>query len=147
MLGTFWLAQHTLIGLTERIDRTASWLHLAFLSAVGLLPFTTSVLGEHNRLSGAVALYWVNLALLGLWLALAARHALRGHEPAAEPEQTRLAVFRRRILVAQAGYLLATGMCLIDAWVSVAALLVVQLYYVVSPHIGPLDALHTPRHV
>src|SRR6185503_9326864 len=47
MLGTFWLAQHTLLGLYDRADRNVAWLHLALLLAVTLLPFTTSVLADY----------------------------------------------------------------------------------------------------
>lgn len=32
MLGTFWLAQHTLLGLCTRSDRNLSWLQVGFLS-------------------------------------------------------------------------------------------------------------------
>jgi hypothetical protein len=52
---------------------------------------------------------------------------------------SRLATFRRRILLAQSLYALAALICLINTVASVIALAVVQLYYIVSPrlpHIG-----------
>ena len=33
MLGTFWLAQHTLLGIFGRCDRTLTWINLGFFSS------------------------------------------------------------------------------------------------------------------
>ena len=48
---------------------------------------------------------------------------------------SRLATFRRRILLAQTLYALAALVCLISTQASVIALAVVQLYYIVSPRL------------
>ena len=48
---------------------------------------------------------------------------------------SRLATFRRRILLAQSLYALAALICLINTVASVIALAVVQLYYIVSPRL------------
>jgi len=54
MLGTFWLAQHTLLGMCQRGDRTLSWLQLGFLIPVTLLPFSASLLAEFVTVRSAV---------------------------------------------------------------------------------------------
>ena len=36
MLGTFWLAQHTLLSIFGRCDRTLTWINLGFLFVVSL---------------------------------------------------------------------------------------------------------------
>src|SRR5262249_51965149 len=36
MLGTFWLAQHTLLGILGRCDRTLTWISVGFLFVVSL---------------------------------------------------------------------------------------------------------------
>jgi hypothetical protein len=48
-------------------------------------------------------------------------------------DRARLAVFRRRILVAQVLYALAALVCLASTVASVIALALVQLYFIVSP--------------
>ena len=55
-----------------------------------------------------------------------------GDDPRA---RARLSTFRRRILLAQSLYALAALICLISTQASVIVLLVVQLYFIVSPRL------------
>jgi uncharacterized membrane protein len=136
MLGTFWLAAHTLLGILGGCDRTLSWIVLGFLFVVSLLPFTAALLAHYVHLRLAVGLYWLNLALLGAGLEAAARHGRRAFLPDPDErglDRARLAVFRRRILAAQVLYALAALVCLASTVASVIALALVQLYFIVSP--------------
>jgi uncharacterized membrane protein len=74
MLGTFWLAAHTLLGILGRCDRTLTWILLGFLFVVSVLPFTAALLAHYVHLRLAVGLYWLNILLLGAALEAAARH-------------------------------------------------------------------------
>ena len=136
MLGTFWLAQHTLLGILGRCDRTLTWINLGFLFVVSLLPFSAALLAHYVHLRLAVGVYWLNLLLLGVGLEAAARYG-RTTLVAADDRQalSRLATFRRRILQAQTLYALAALICLISTVASEIALAVVQLYYIVSPRL------------
>src|SRR3954453_13315838 len=69
MLGTFWLAEHTLLGHVHTSDRTLAWTVFTFLFFVTTLPFTASTLAAHTHLRLAVWIYWANLLLLGVALA------------------------------------------------------------------------------
>lgn len=140
MLGTFWLAQHTLLGLCARGDRTLTWLQLGFLFVVTLLPFSASVLAEFVTVRLAVALYWLNIALLGAGLALARRRMLRA-DLVGPDGLDRLSIFGRRIVIAQAGYAAAAVLCLLSTYASVAGLAVVELYFIISPRLPLLDRL------
>ena len=46
-LGIFWMGQQTQLNHLARSDRSLSWIHLAFLFAVSLTPFSTSFLAEY----------------------------------------------------------------------------------------------------
>jgi uncharacterized membrane protein len=136
MLGTFWLAQHTLLGILGRCDRTLTWINLGFLFVVSLLPFSAALLAHYVHLRLAVGVYWLNLLLLGVGLEAAARYGRTALVPGDDRQAlSRLATFRRRILLAQSLYALAALICLINAVASVIALAVVQLYYIVSPRL------------
>ena len=136
MLGTFWLAQHTLLGILGRCDRTLTWISLGFLFVVSLLPFSAALLAHFVRLRLAVGVYWLNILLLGVALELAARYGRKVLVPGdARQSRSRLAIFRRRILLAQTLYALAALTCVISAQASVIALAVVQLYFIVSPRL------------
>jgi uncharacterized membrane protein len=136
MLGTFWLAQHTLLGILGRCDRTLTWINLGFLFVVSLLPFSAALLAHYVHLRLAVGVYWLNLLLLGVGLEAAARYGRTALVPGDDPQAlSRLGTFRRRILLAQILYALAALICLINTVASVIALAVVQLYYIVSPRL------------
>jgi len=135
MLGTFWLAQHTLLGILGRCDRTLSWISLGFLFVVSLLPFSAALLAHYVHLRLAVGVYWLNILLLGAGLEAAARYG-RTLVPGDDQQAlARLTTFRRRILLAQALYALAALICLISTTASVIALALVQLYFIVSPRL------------
>ena len=134
MLGTFWLAQHTLLNILGGCDRTLTWINLGFLFVVSLLPFSAALLAHYLHLRLAVGVYWLNILLLGAGLEWSARYGRRAFVPAdAQQARSRLATFRRRILLAQCLYGLAALLCLVNAEASVIALAVVQLYFIVSP--------------
>jgi len=139
MLGTFWLAQHTLLGLYDRADRNVAWLHLALLLAVTLLPFTTSVLADYLTTRTAIGIYWLNLLLLGLCLGASACYARRAGLVTGDDGPDRLRIFSRRILVAQVLYGVAALLCLVNTTASVVALVVVQAYFVTSPRLPVLE--------
>ena len=135
MLGTFWLAQHTLLGILGRCDRTLTWINVGFLFVVSLLPFSAALLAHYVHLRLAVGVYWLNIVLLGTGLELSSRYGRKAFEPD-EQARARLATFRRRILLAQALYAAAALICLVSTVASVVALAVVQLYFIVSPRLA-----------
>src|SRR5216683_1633076 len=104
MLGTFWLAQHTLLTILGKCDRTLTWIHLGFLFVVMLLPFSAALLANFVYLRLAVGVYWLNILLLGVGLEWSSRHGRRTFLTDANSARSRLATFRRRILVAQTLY-------------------------------------------
>src|SRR5262245_14285855 len=135
MLGTFWLAQHTLLTIIGRCDRTLSWIHLGFLFVVTLLPFSAALLADNVHVQLAVGAYWLNIALLGAGLEWSSRHGPNALLPDDATARSRLAMFRRRILVAQVLYALAAAICFASTVASVVALAVVQLCFIVSPQL------------
>ena len=136
MLGTFWIAQHTLLGILGRCDRTLTWINLGFLFVVSLLPFSAALLAHYVRLRLGVGVYWLNILLLGAGLEGAARYGSNALLPQdAAQARSRLTTFRRRILLAQALYATAALACLASTMASVIALAVVQAYFIVSPRL------------
>jgi len=144
MLGTFWLAQHTLLTILGRCDRTLTWIHLGFLFVVSLLPFSAALLAHYVHLRLAVGAYWLNILLLGAALEWSARYGRRSFLSGEEQAGSRLATFRRRILLAQTLYALAALICLISTQASVIALAIVQLYFIVSPRLPRMSRTRPP---
>ena len=67
-LGIFWVGQQTQLNHLQRSSRSLTWIHLAFLLVVTIIPFSTALLAEYTRYRVALGVYWANMLLLGLTL-------------------------------------------------------------------------------
>ncbi len=135
-LGIFWLGQGTQLGHLARSNRNYVWIHLVFLFAVTMVPFSTLLLGSFYWLRLALVVYWLNIVLLGATLFVGLEYGLRAHlfDEAETSELARL--MRGRILIAQALYGVATLLCIVfPTWVSIALITLVQLNYVLAPRL------------
>lgn len=132
-LGIFWAGQQTQLNHFERTDRNLSWIHLAFLLAVTTMPFSTVLLGEFIAYRVALLVYWFNILVLGLTLLWSWHYASRNAfmKPDVSPE-IRLALVRR-VVIAQSLYALGAALCLINTYVSIGFIVLVQLNYAIDP--------------
>src|SRR5271167_2795829 len=67
-LAIFWIGQQTQLNHLARSDRSLSWIHIAFLFAVTLTPFSTMLLAEFPAYRLALLTNWLNILLLGATL-------------------------------------------------------------------------------
>jgi len=119
-LGIFWVSQQTQLDRFTRSDRWLTWIHLAFLFAVTLMPFSTGLLAVSITSRLALVVYWLNLLLLGLALLCGLRYAKRAG--LVKGERAAELGYERYILVAQALYAFAVALCIISTYVSIAFL-------------------------
>jgi uncharacterized membrane protein len=135
-LGIFWLGQGTQLGQLKRSDRNYVWIHLVFLFAVTMVPFSTLLLGSFYWLRLALVEYWLNILLLGASLFVGLEYGLRAHLFAEEATHDLTVLMRGRILIAQSLYAGAALLCVIfPTWVSIALITLVQVNYVLAPRI------------
>jgi uncharacterized membrane protein len=142
-LGIFWNGQQTQLSYVARADRHLSWMYLAFLAFIALLPFSTSLLAEFITLRTALLLYWANIAVVGVIIYVAWLYAIRaGLLRDDVPAEVR-ALVKRRILVAQALY--AFGALLsftpLGTYGSIAWIVLVQLNFAAAPRIPWLSRI------
>lgn len=64
-LGIFWVGQQTQLNHLERSNVRLSWIHLAFLFFVTIMPFSTALLAEFTAYRIALIAYWSNILCLG----------------------------------------------------------------------------------
>jgi len=64
VLGVFWLGHHRLMTQMRGVDHLFLWRNLVFVLLITLVPFSTSIMGEHRELYDAPLLYGANLALV-----------------------------------------------------------------------------------
>jgi TMEM175 potassium channel family protein len=138
-LGIFWVGQQTQLESFTRSTRALTWIHLAFLLAVTLMPFSTALLAEFTTYRLSMAVYWLNLLALGLMLFVSLRYADRaGLISEGTTEDMRVAL-KRRIVVYQGLYALAALTCFVSTYLAIGLLVALQLNSVIAPRIGILD--------
>ncbi len=140
-LGIFWVGQQTQLNFVTHSDRHLSWIHLAFLFTVTLMPFSTALMAEFIAYRAALVLYWLNILALGAivfasWAYLERAGLLK---PDVAPGIGK--AVRRRVIVAQALYALGAALCAYSTLASLGFIVLVQLNYAVAPRIGLLQRL------
>jgi uncharacterized membrane protein len=139
-LGIFWVGQQTQLNQMARADRDLAWIHIGFLAAVAILPFSTILLAEFIEYRTALLIYWVNVLVLGAVLFGAWRYAVRAPLIKADVPQKLVAAVDRRIIVAQSLYAFGAALCVINTYCSIAFIFLVQLNYAIAPR------FHRPVH-
>jgi uncharacterized membrane protein len=140
-LGIFWVGQQTQLNHLERGDRHLTWLHLAFLFAISLMPFSTSLMAEFIEFPAALLLYWLNVLVLGVALLVTWRYAKHAGLVKAEVMAVIDRSVERRIIIAQALYAFGASLCFFNTFWSIAFIIAVQLNYVIAPRIGVLGRI------
>ena len=140
-LGIFWVGQQTQLNRFARSDRNLTWIHLGFLLAVSLMPFSTALLAEFITYRTALVVYWLNVLLLGVVLYGSWRYASRAGLVKEDTTVDMRSAVERRIVIAQALYALGALLCVVSTYWSIAFIVLVQLNYVVAPRIRLLYRL------
>jgi uncharacterized membrane protein len=140
-LGIFWAGQQAQLNQLARCDRHLSWIHLAFLCAVSVVPFSTRLLAEFISLRTALLVYWANILVLGAVLYISWKYAAAaGLVKPDAPPGTGQAV-ERRIVGAQALYAVGAALCIFDPYWSIGFIVLVQLNFAIAPKIPYLSKL------
>jgi len=131
-LGIFWVGQQTQLNYLAKSDRDLSWLHLLFLFFVTLMPFSTALIGAFIEYRLALLVYWANILFLGAslfltWRCACAKQLIRSDMP----DGLRHGV-ERRIIIAQSLYALGAAFCVINNYVSLGFIILVQLNYAIG---------------
>jgi uncharacterized membrane protein len=135
-LGIFWAGQQTQLNHIREGTRDLTWIHLGFLFAITLLPLSTRLLGEFITYRLAVGIYWLNILVPGVMLYWSWMYA--AHADLIKPDtptEIRLSICRR-VVIAQSLYAAAAALCILNTWVSIGAIVLVQLNYAIAPRIG-----------
>jgi uncharacterized membrane protein len=132
-LGIFWVGQQTELNQLERSDRNLTWINLAFLFFVTIMPFSTRLLAEFITFRAALVAYWFNIFLLGATLYGAWGYATRAGLLNKDTTQEMTAAICHRIIIGQSLYAFGALLCIISTMWSIAFIVMVQLNYAVAP--------------
>jgi TMEM175 potassium channel family protein len=140
-LGIFWNGQQAQLNSFSRSDRHLSWIHIAFLFAVSIMPFSTRLLAEFITYRSVLIAYWANILLLGVVLFGSWRYARRAGLMREEITYDNQCAVERRIVVAQALYAFGACLCLVNTYLSIAFIVLVQLNFALAPRLPYLSEI------
>ncbi|MGB6678977.1 MAG: TMEM175 family protein [Terriglobales bacterium] len=134
-LGIFWVGQQTQLNHLTRSDRSLSWIHIVFLFAVSITPFSTMLLAEFIAYRLALIAYWLNIALLGWtlyfsWMCATEKRLVKNDLPHVVPN-----AIKNRIVIAQSLYAFGALLCVISTYWSIGFIVLVQLNYALAPRL------------
>jgi len=138
-LGIFWVGQQTQLENFTRSTRELTWIHLTFLLAVTLMPFSTALLAGDITYRLSMGVYCLNLLALGVVLFASLRYADRAGLMSDETTVDMRAALKRRIVVYQCLYAVAALTCLVNTYLAIGLLILFQLNAAVAPRIWILD--------
>ena len=138
-LGIFWVGQQTQLNYFTTSNRHLTWIHLAFLLVVSLMPFSTGLLAEFLTYRLALGIYWLHLLLLGAVLFASWRYAQHAGLLKDEVTPAIYTAAERRIVFYQILYVIAVLFCVINTYISIVLLILLQLNSAIAPRIGWLD--------
>ena len=91
VIATFWVTQVRLFQLTKSLDWSMALSELAQLALVSLLPFSTSLIGEHGSHVASAVIYSLNLTGISALSLARALHLLKASALHADPITPRMA--------------------------------------------------------
>jgi len=97
------------------------------------LPLSTRLLAEFITYRGALGIYWLNILALGAMLYWSWKHATHAGLIKDDTPYDVSASICKRIVTAQSLYAAGAALCVINTWVSIAAIVLVQLNYALAP--------------
>jgi uncharacterized membrane protein len=103
------------------------------------MPFSTMLLADYITYRMAVAVYWLNIALLGALLYAGARYARRAGLIKQDVTAEMTAASERRIIAYQALYVSVMLLSVFSPYLSIAFIVAVQLNAAIAPRIWRLD--------
>jgi len=148
-LGIYWAAQSTQFHFITKSDRRLNWINLFFLLFVSLIPFTTAFLSQYITFRFAILVYWLNIIMLGLILALHWNYANKNNFISlSENENVPVTkAIKRRVVESSLLYTLGALLSFINPYLSLLVLISIQLNYALALISPPpiLKKAHTSK--
>ena len=134
-LGIFWVGQQTQLNHLARSDRSLSWIHIVFLFAISVMPFSTTLLAQFTAYRLALLVYWGNILFIGAALYASWVCAIGSGLVKEDITPQVSSAIKRRILIAQALYAFGALLCVVNTYWSIGFIVLVELNYALAPRI------------
>lgn len=129
-LGVLWIGHQSSLSHITKFDLRILWLNIFLLMGVGLIPFTTALLGRYPMQPIANISYGINglvVTLIYYVLWIDSRSRQMTHE---EPDQAVTIYRNRMLLVGPVVYSLATIFAYVSPYISLAFYVSITVFYI-----------------
>ena len=131
-LGVIWIAHNQRFMYIHKINGKLIWVNIIFLLSVGILPFTTALIGKYPLQELTVVLYGINLFAISLSMNFFTLHAMNDHLIDLDGHSKSIHNTRKRNLVSLVLYPLAVLCAFINIEMSLILFIVVPVFYIAS---------------
>lgn len=132
ILGFFWIGHDDQFHYIKRANKTLLWITIFYLLFIGLIPFSTALIGEYGDQQISVIIYGINIIIVLVWGFLQWKYAtkeLRLVEGDLDPKF--IAIMSRRMIVGLILYLIAITVSLLNTQVSLVLFVLIPLYFLI----------------
>jgi uncharacterized membrane protein len=126
LLFLYWRAHNFIVStMAKNLDINLVNINVLFLLFIGIVPFTTHLIGEYYHTQVAIIIYCINIILIGLTLVLM-RGYIERSETIENLERTRDQVISARIRVwlPMVCAVLAILLCFVNTWLSLGLIFI-----------------------
>jgi len=115
LLAIFWIIHHQQFHQIVRTDRKHLWINIFMLMFIGLIPFSTQIVGNYNNDWMAEFFFGANLFLVGIFIQFNWMYATHKHRLVRKNyPQEKIDIGLKRGLVTPAISLLAMGVAMVN---------------------------------
>lgn len=140
ILGIFWVGHHNFFHFVRKVDRPMLWFTIFFLMLISLIPFSASLVGKYGGQPIAVAIYGIQLVIIGISVYLGWSYATRHHHLVSHSISPAIVQsVKKHILLAPIAYAIAVVLALAGfSTASLAIFVLVPLYYILPNRLDQL---------
>ncbi|MDA4121783.1 MAG: TMEM175 family protein [Thaumarchaeota archaeon] len=137
LLAVMWISHHSVFHYIKTLDRPMIWLNILFLLSIGLVPFSTALLGRYPLEQLAVIIYGVNVVGISISMLAFLSYGVRSGSitldlPGATIIKTIIGRWRLGSLIYSSAVLIS----FVDTELSVIIYVLALCFYVISSSIG-----------
>ena len=132
ILGFFWIGHDDQFHYIKRANKTLLWITIFYLLFIGLIPFSTALIGEYGDQQISVIIYGINITIVLVWANLQWKYATKEHHLVdGDLDPKFITIMSRRMIVGLILYLIAIAVSLLNTQVSLALFVLIPIYYLI----------------
>jgi uncharacterized membrane protein len=137
VLGVIWIGHNSIFRYVHKVDNRTNWIMIIFLLSVGIIPFSTALLGKYPLEQPAIILYSSNFFLVALMFNIISRHVMRKHKESKLSRTSSIGRTFQSTSISLIIYAIAIPLSYISPYISLGLFVIVPSYYIIVGLLNP----------